>query len=108
MINNLCQDYSASASYHAGDYFMYNGLLMMAIAEYAAQQQTNFVHTSIRDQLQAQQMCVLNSIQDQTNAYPYYQPNVCCCSGPTKTNCCNCGASLRGRYRCEYCGTVNN
>lgn len=34
-------------------------------------------------------------------------PQVCCISGPTKTNCCNCGASLRGYYRCEYCGTVN-
>ena len=25
-----------------------------------------------------------------------------------KTNCKNCGASLRGHYHCEYCGTVNN
>lgn len=24
------------------------------------------------------------------------------------SNCVNCGASLRGHYRCEYCGTVNN
>lgn len=35
-------------------------------------------------------------------------PQVCCTSGPKKTNCKNCGASLRGHYRCEYCGTVNN
>lgn len=35
-------------------------------------------------------------------------PQVCCTSGPEKTNCKNCGASLRGHYRCEYCGTVNN
>lgn len=35
-------------------------------------------------------------------------PQVCCTGGPEKTNCKNCGASLRGHYRCEYCGTVNN
>lgn len=35
-------------------------------------------------------------------------PQVCCTGGPEKTNCKNCGASLRGHYRCEYCWTVNN
>lgn len=35
-------------------------------------------------------------------------PQVCCTSGHEKTNCKNCGASLCGHYRCEYCGTVNN
>ena len=27
---------------------------------------------------------------------------------PKKTNCVNCGAPLQWKFRCEYCGTVND
>lgn len=49
----------------------------------------------------------IQHIKQQINSGWIPVPQVCCTSGPTKTNCCNCGASLRGHYRCEYCGTVN-
>lgn len=42
---------------------------------------------------------------------PYYMPQYCCDDGssvrPLKTNCVNCGASLKGKHFCDYCGTYN-
>ncbi|MBP5423936.1 MAG: hypothetical protein J6Y78_16000 [Paludibacteraceae bacterium] len=37
----------------------------------------------------------------------YYKPIRSCCESISRTNCCNCGARLKG-WVCEYCGTVNN
>ena len=94
------------------------GSLMMLLAASEAVTQANICQSTREQQLSLlkQQTCVLDppvfSITHPSETYLYggwYSvPQVCCTSGPEKTNCKNCGASLRGHYRCEYCGTVNN
>ena len=50
----------------------------------------------------------LNEIQQIIE--PYKVTTKCCCEDrtkPKKTNCVNCGASLRGQHKCIYCDTYN-
>lgn len=95
--------------------------LAMLLAASEAVTQANICQSTREQQLSLlkQQTCVLDqpvmpafSITQPSETYLYggwhSAPQACCTSGPEKTNCKNCGASLRGRYRCEYCGTVNN
>lgn len=52
----------------------------------------------------------LNKIQQIIEPYKV-TTEYCCNDGssmrPKKTNCVNCGASLRGQHRCIYCDTYN-
>lgn len=63
--------------------------------------------TNIQTQILTQQMNLKELIyqimlEDRLSAKQQY----CCMSGHEKTNCCNCGAPLKGKYKCEYCETV--
>ena len=96
------------------------GSLLMLLAASDAYARADIAQSTHEQQLSLikQQTCILDppvmpafSITQPSGTYLYGGwmpvPQVCCTSGPEKTNCKNCGASLRGHYRCEYCGTVN-
>ena len=87
----------------------------MNLVEWFAQYQTQ-ASEDLRTQIALQQTQAyvgakthVSPARDYTELYagPYRVGALCCTSGPTKTNCCNCGAALRS-FRCEYCGTINN
>ena len=79
---------------------------MVNLASWIASQQTEMtidIKTEyLRQQLQ-KQTALIPSWAYWANAKPIRN----CCESISRTNCCNCGASLKGKYRCEYCDTVN-